>query len=273
MDEKIRQGALSCRQMLLDGEYRPAYSQFLSLFNGADSTTRAALVGGFPEFFEGGQGECSLSFDFLRSEELSLISQKSVHERLGLVSLATCFAPKRMLEVGRARGGATVLLALAASASECKFVSVDPNFANSEHYLSRGLRNKLEGRGVRILDGFSPGVIPEAASMAGGKFDFVFIDGDHAYESVVTDLVSVLPFMEPGGYIVLHDAHYPGVSDAVQEVVLRFGITDCGVVCRDPNDAFSHLKYRGRPVIWGGLHLLRVTRAGWVRRLCLRLFS
>src|SRR6266481_2167623 len=51
------------------------------------------------------------------------------------------------------------------------------------------------------------------------SLDFVFIDGDHLYESVKLDIVSWLPKIRPGGVICGHDIDMPGVRRAVDEMV------------------------------------------------------
>jgi cephalosporin hydroxylase len=48
---------------------------------------------------------------------------------------------------------------------------------------------------------------------------FVFIDGDHSYESVLSDVVAWAPLTKTGGVIAGHDCtpSYPGVERAVRE--------------------------------------------------------
>lgn len=48
---------------------------------------------------------------------------------------------------------------------------------------------------------------------------FVFIDGDHSYEAVVSDVVAWAPLVKGGGMIAGHDCtpSYPGVERAVRE--------------------------------------------------------
>ena len=54
-----------------------------------------------------------------------------------------------------------------------------------------------------------------------GSVDFLFIDADHKYESVVKDIKSWLPKMKKGGMISGHDFHQPtaGVKKAVEELI------------------------------------------------------
>lgn len=49
-------------------------------------------------------------------------------------------------------------------------------------------------------------------------FDFVYIDADHFYESVLLDIKSWYPLVKSGGYIGGHDYHWKGVKKAVDEV-------------------------------------------------------
>lgn len=49
-----------------------------------------------------------------------------------------------------------------------------------------------------------------AARCNDGSLDFVYIDGDHLYESVVADIRAWLPKIRPGGFIGGHDYFSPG---------------------------------------------------------------
>ena len=91
---------------------------------------------------------------------------------------------------------------------------------------------------VRILKGYSF----EAAILEQIKdesFDLIYIDGDHAYESVVKDIENFAPKVKPGAYLIMDDAAcnipgggegsywkgYPQVSEAV-EAIPDFGFTN-----------------------------------------------
>lgn len=51
-------------------------------------------------------------------------------------------------------------------------------------------------------------------------YDFVFIDGEHSYDAVASDLAAWFPAVKQGGYICGHDyknGKFPGVTKAVKE--------------------------------------------------------
>ena len=56
-------------------------------------------------------------------------------------------------------------------------------------------------------------------------FDFIYIDGLHTYEGVLTDIKNYLPLVKPGGVIGGHDLGptWTGIEKAVKEV---FGAPD-----------------------------------------------
>lgn len=66
---------------------------------------------------------------------------------------------------------------------------------------------------------FKGSSIEIASLMAGKLFDTIFIDADHAYESVVADLQAWEPKVRKGGFICGHDydPFWPGVVKAVDE--------------------------------------------------------
>lgn len=63
-----------------------------------------------------------------------------------------------------------------------------------------------------------------AKSFADGSLDFVFIDGQHDYQSVKADIKLWRPKIKKGGFISGHDYHrrWPGVVKAVRESFSKF---------------------------------------------------
>lgn len=58
----------------------------------------------------------------------------------------------------------------------------------------------------------------EAASNVGtGELDFVFIDADHTYKSVLADIAAWAPKVREGGYITGHDCDHSEVKKAIVE--------------------------------------------------------
>lgn len=65
-----------------------------------------------------------------------------------------------------------------------------------------------------------------ARRFADNYFDWVYIDGDHAYEAVKLDLEIYYAKVKPGGYLTGDDYHYPGdwgdgVTLAVDEFIVK----------------------------------------------------
>jgi uncharacterized membrane protein len=83
-----------------------------------------------------------------------------------------------------------------------RIVSVDPHVYGSE----RELRNNLEHFGLAgVVD-----VVVAASTVAAGGWRgplrAVFVDGNHEQASVEADVSAWLPFLEPGGLLLLHDS-------------------------------------------------------------------
>lgn len=194
----------------------------------------------------------------VHDHRLSLASQMSVDERLMLFTLVRCFRPKRMLEVGRARGGSTHVIAESIKHLEgTSFVSMDPNNW-PEHSIASVLRKRLEDdHGVQFIDEYCPWALPRAKHLAGGDFDLIFLDGDHSYEAVKRDLQGLLPFLVEGGYIIMHDSHFLPLRRAIAEVVDETGVVDCGNLVAERNEELADTLTEGLPTYYGGLHLLR----------------
>ncbi len=56
--------------------------------------------------------------------------------------------------------------------------------------------------------------VDAAKGFTDGTFDWIHVDGDHTYDSVLSDLEAFAPKVKPGGLIFGHDyANYPGTGD------------------------------------------------------------
>jgi len=55
-------------------------------------------------------------------------------------------------------------------------------------------------------------------------FDMIFLDGDHCYESVKSDISNCIPLLSPGGILCGHDysVAWEGVMRAVEEILPNF---------------------------------------------------
>lgn len=53
---------------------------------------------------------------------------------------------------------------------------------------------------------------------AGSSFDWVFLDGDHSYETVKFEIQAYTPLLKVGGLMSGHDYYHGGVWQAVHEV-------------------------------------------------------
>lgn len=120
-------------------------------------------------------------------------------------------APKRVVEIGTARGG-TLFLLLQALRKDAHVVSVDlphgPFGGGYPHWkipffqaLAFGgpkltlMRGKSQSKEMR----------DEVRNALGGPADFLFIDGDHTYEGVKADFELYSELAAPGAMVAFHD--------------------------------------------------------------------
>ncbi len=174
-------------------------------------------------------------------------------ERLLMYSLVRGLRPERCLEIGTHFGGSTSITCAALDdVGAGRMVCVDPN-----PLVPADLWATLAHR-VSMIRGTSPSALPEAVALAGGVFDFVFIDGDHTHAGVVRDVEGVLTVAAPGAHLLFHDSHYWEVRDAIDECVTRYAgrLVDAGTLSALSTAAIQAPD--GSSAQWGGFRLLRV---------------
>src|SRR5690349_20727698 len=115
----------------------------------------------------------------------------------------------KTLEIGLGYGASAACIL---SAHGGKHTCIDPY--QQENYQNAGLNN-LESLGFRdrtvFHQDFSHNVLPKLHA-GGQKFDFVFIDGDHRFDSIFIDFYYADLLLVQGGYILFHDAWMRGTQ-------------------------------------------------------------
>lgn len=109
----------------------------------------------------------------------------------------------------------------------------------------------------------SPEILVEAGRRAGGLFDVVLVDGDHTYGYALADILLVTPYVASGGYILIDDAAYPQVRDAIAYALESLNLIDCGFMCRHTTSSDAYLPtmasgaWQGEKLRASGLYVLR----------------
>jgi len=128
-----------------------------------------------------------------------------------------------IVEIGSFRGRSTLCLAAGVRGlRETRILAVDPHVYRTEKELRENLLH-FDMAGVVDLVAL-PSV--EAAREWRGRARIVFVDGNHEKASVEADVNAWLPFLEPGGFLLLHDStglsSFPGPKE-VAEAQLHAG--------------------------------------------------
>lgn len=132
--------------------------------------------------------------------------------------------PRRVLEIGTARGG-TLFLLCRFAAPDATIVSVDLPFARNgggyprwkeRHY--RGFARPRQALHLIRANSHAKETVERVRRITGGAgFDFIFIDADHSYEGVRCDYLNYRPLLSEGGMLALHDI-LPNENDPSIEV-------------------------------------------------------
>jgi predicted O-methyltransferase YrrM len=156
-----------------------------------------------------------LTFEF-EPFGISMAPLQSRWEFRRLLEEVALVRPETMLEIGTAKGGS--LLAFAQlCAPDAHIVSVDlPHGPFGGGYpkwkvpLYKAFARPSQRLDLVRGDSHSASTFEHVQSLLGSrKLDFLFIDGDHAYEGVKSDFETYTSLMRPGGVVAMHDIAAP----------------------------------------------------------------
>ncbi len=128
-----------------------------------------------------------------------------------------------IVEIGSYRGRSTLCLAIGVKGHRAtRIAAVDPHVYRTEDHLRENLAHFGVGTIVQPI-------VTSSVAAAGawtGPVRVVFVDGHHEQASVEADVDAWLPFLTPGGFLVLHDStdlsSFPGPA-LVAKARLRVG--------------------------------------------------
>ena len=169
-----------------------------------------------------------LAFMFSSNQLNHGVASLQIDEAALLFRLARDLETGPVAEIGRFKGGSTIVFASALPTgvelwSYDFHVALRPDMPGEQ--LDEELRAALERFGlagkVHLLVADS-----RTAEPPPGELVLLFIDGDHSYEGAKADFDRWSAFVRPGGHVLLHDAVdtggygnvYPGVARLVGEI-------------------------------------------------------
>jgi len=129
-----------------------------------------------------------------------------------------------LVEVGSYKGRSTCCLAFGCWGTKKRVFAVDtfdggPDLPRHDSYeeFCQNLKRCQLSKYVEPMRGLSG----EIAKTWNKPIHFIFIDGSHIYDDVLTDFAGFFPHVVPGGTVAFHDVHEskPGVWKAWNETI------------------------------------------------------
>lgn len=145
-------------------------------------------------------------FDRIAESEYECCEMDTVEKRF-LYGLIRHFKPENILEIGVSSGGGSgLILAAIEDMDDAALTSVDVA-ENAYAFPSEpvgfvALRKHSDNKKWKLVPGKDPSEVIESF---GKKFDFAIIDTAHVHPIETLNFLSVLPFLEDGAIVVLHD--------------------------------------------------------------------
>ena len=131
-----------------------------------------------------------------------------------LYSLVRVNRPEIALEIGTAKGNSAIAIAQAMEDNgRGRLYTIDPH---EEELTKIAIKKSGLSHRIEYLIGYSKEVIPRLRLE---RLDFVFIDGDHIYENVLTDFNLVKDLLGGDGLLVFHDTLlFDGPRRIIEEI-------------------------------------------------------
>src|SRR5688572_23466293 len=166
-----------------------------------------------------------------------------------LQELVRAAGTKEALEVGMARASSSVAI-LGALPADGHLTSIDPFQLRDHHgYRGAGVR-VVEQAGFAdrhtLLAEFDYLALPRLVD-AGRRFQFVFIDGYHAFDYAMLDFFYADRLLAPNGIVAFHDSGWPSIYRVCKFVERNVGYARIG-----PGPALDRRQWP-----------LRAARLGW----------
>jgi predicted O-methyltransferase YrrM len=161
------------------------------------------------------QGSLQASAAAVCDSRLDYCAGQVASEITAFLEWARESSPRVIGEIGSARGGNLFLFSLILPPGG-RLVSVE----FIDDHLLRATYRGLVGPGKRLRciagDSHDSATLNRVRRALGrGRFDLLFIDGDHSYEGVKADFEMYAPLVRPGGVVAFHDI--------VADVFQRYG--------------------------------------------------
>jgi predicted O-methyltransferase YrrM len=169
-----------------------------------------------------------LAFLFTTNELNHGVASLSFDEAAHLFRLARSLGRATIVEIGRFKGGSTLVFATAKHPQATlwsfdlageRAPGIDGEDVDAE--ITATLARFDRDGGVHLVRADS-----RSAAHPDGGCDLLFVDGDHSYEGVRADYEHWRDAVRPGGHLLFHDAAQPeryaavspGVTRAVEEI-------------------------------------------------------
>ena len=139
-----------------------------------------------------------------------------------LYDMVACTRPRRMIEIGVASGVSTAVLLRALADIGPVADDAGPRL-HSFDILPKCYFDDSRATGAAVDDmtpEFRHGVqmhlgktaVDAARLFAADPVDLAFIDGDHRHPCPIVDLLTLLPALKPGAWVILHDIDLPAAA-------------------------------------------------------------
>lgn len=139
-----------------------------------------------------------------------------------LYSLVRTLKPEVTVEVGMANGLSTLFIAAALSENgRGRHIAIDPYQSSDWHNVGTGLLRQAGFESlVQLIEKPSHQALPEV-EQAGVRSQFIFIDGSHLFDYVLTDFLCADRILDTNGLMAFDDSDWSAITAVLRYAVLN----------------------------------------------------
>ena len=186
--------------------------------------------------------------NYMRISNMDIKIHMTENERRFINGLISFYEPQNILEVGVHRGEGTINIKNASASIESRVVSIDKavewfQFGKTcrPGEMLTEIYPEFKRDNWKLITGKDPSEVMDQLNI---KFDFAVIDSGHDHPCEALNFITILPYLNDGAIVVLHDITnwmYPGAEGSYAPPLLLSSVCAEKILCKSEELPFPNI--------------------------------